>query len=617
MIKIYSKLKKFRRVFLFFYDFFLWNISFYFSFAISRYRFSLKSDEQEFFVGILFLNVCFCTTFLVFKLYNKMWRYAEIEDFFYVEIAIIIANFVFLLIMFLIGVNLGFRTHVLTLLMSSFFIFVFRVTCRLSKILESRHNIRGNTKTLLLVGAGETTLSILQEIHKSPNNEYTPVGIVDDDETKLNRSISGVKVLGKTLQIPEICEEQNVQVILFSVSAISRENKKRILDICSKTSAEVKIIPNISNLLTSNSSLFSRIRPVEVEDLLVRNPITFDIEKYGRYIFGKNVLVTGGGGSIGSELCKQIAALKSKKIIILDICENGVYKIQQELLRKDSNLNLSVKVASVTDLKRLENIFREEKIDAVFHAAAHKHVPLMELNPSEAVQNNIFGTLNLVILADKYKIKKFVQISTDKAVNPTNIMGATKRICEMIVQNFAEQSQTKFAAVRFGNVLDSNGSVVPLFKEQIKEGGPVTVTHPDIIRYFMTIPEAVSLVLTAGSMAMGGEIFILDMGEPMKIRDLAQNLIRLSGFVPDQDIEIKFTGLRPGEKLYEELLLNEEGIKKTKNKKIYVGRPLEFNKEKFFKNLEKLKKFSDVGDNSKIEFLLKEIVPNFKHTSLV
>ena len=409
-----------------------------------------------------------------------------------------------------------------------------------------------------------------------------------------------------------------IEVILFTISQISVADKKRILDTCAKTHLEVKIIPNIYNLMTSGVPITSTIRQVEVDDLLGREPVVFNTEKYGKYLIGQTVLVTGGGGSIGSELCRQIASLHPKHLIILDIYENNAYEIQQELIRKHgSDLSFEVQIASVRDKKKLEHIFQTHDIDVVFHAAAHKHVPLMETNPEEAVKNNVFGTLKLAEVADKYHVKNFVQISTDKAVNPTNIMGASKRICEMLIQMMGKKkdSRTNFVAVRFGNVLGSNGSVIPLFKEQIRTGGPVTVTHPDIIRYFMTIPEAVSLVLTAGSIAKGGEIFILDMGEPVKIKVLAENLIRLSGFKPHEDIKIEYTGLRPGEKLYEELLLNEEGITKTDNKKIYIGRPIEFNNEELFRLLKNLYYAAQRNDKSAVEQLVAEIVPTFHHAT--
>ena len=378
----------------------------------------------------------------------------------------------------------------------------------------------------MIVGGGEGAATVLSELAKSPENEYVPICLVDDDPEKIGRRIGGVKIEGSTYDIPEICEREDIEVILFTISQINLADKKRILD----------------------------------------------------------------------------------------IYENNAYEIQQELIRQyHEKLNLDTQIASVRDKRKLDYLFSQNKIDVIFHAAAHKHVPLMETTPEEAVKNNVFGTLNLVLLADKYHVKKFVQISTDKAVNPTNIMGATKRICEMIVQTMDKQSETKFVAVRFGNFLGSNGSVIPLFKEQIREGGPVTVTHPDIIRFFMTIPEAVSLVLTAGGLAKGGEIFILDMGEPVKILTLAENLIRLSGFKPYEDIPIEFTGLRPGEKLYEEILLNEEGMKKTANKKIFIGKPIELDTEKFHEKLIELKKVALKNDKDGIDKLIAEIVPTFNH----
>ena len=548
-----------------------------------------------------------------------MWRYADIEDFFYAGIASLTANLVFMSFTMIIGtdenrLNYGARIYIIMSLLSTFLTFIFRLVYRLNKIIERKNTNNKNRRRLLIVGGGEGAATVLSELAKSPENEYVPICLVDDDPEKIGRRIGGVKIEGSTYDIPEICEREDIEVILFTISQINLADKKRILDICAKTHLEVKIIPNVYGLIKDGASVTSKIRQVEVEDLLGREPIVFDTEKYGAYITGQTVLVTGGGGSIGSELCRQIAKLSPKKLIILDIYENNAYEIQQELIRQyHEKLNLDTQIASVRDKRKLDYLFSQNKIDVIFHAAAHKHVPLMETTPEEAVKNNVFGTLNLVLLADKYHVKKFVQISTDKAVNPTNIMGATKRICEMIVQTMDKQSETKFVAVRFGNVLGSNGSVIPLFKEQIREGGPVTVTHPDIIRFFMTIPEAVSLVLTAGGLAKGGEIFILDMGEPVKILTLAENLIRLSGFKPYEDIPIEFTGLRPGEKLYEEILLNEEGMKKTANKKIFIGKPIELDTEKFHEKLIELKKVALKNDKDGIDKLIAEIVPTFNH----
>lgn len=619
MNKLYKKLKTHRKLLLFLCDFCLWNVSYYISFVVNKSSFILKGWEEPFMWGLLFINIIFTAVFLCFRLYDKMWRYADIEDFFYAGIASLTANLVFMSFTMIIGtdenrLNYGARIYIIMSLLSTFLTFIFRLVYRLNKIIERKNTSNKNRRRLMIVGGGEGAATVLSELAKSPENEYVPICLVDDDPEKIGRRIGGVKIEGSTYDIPEICEREDIEVILFTISQINLADKKRILDICAKTHLEVKIIPNVYGLIKDGASVTSKIRQVEVEDLLGREPIVFDTEKYGAYITGQTVLVTGGGGSIGSELCRQIAKLSPKKLIILDIYENNAYEIQQELIRQyHEKLNLDTQIASVRDKRKLDYLFSQNKIDVIFHAAAHKHVPLMETTPEEAVKNNVFGTLNLVLLADKYHVKKFVQISTDKAVNPTNIMGATKRICEMIVQTMDKQSETKFVAVRFGNVLGSNGSVIPLFKEQIQEGGPVTVTHPDIIRFFMTIPEAVSLVLTAGGLAKGGEIFILDMGEPVKILTLAENLIRLSGFKPYEDIQIEFTGLRPGEKLYEEILLNEEGMKKTANKKIFIGKPIELDTEKFHEKLIELKKVALKNDKDGIDKLIAEIVPTFNH----
>lgn len=619
MNKLYKKLKTHRKLLLFLCDFCLWNVSYYISFVVNKSSFILKGWEEPFMWGLLFINIIFTAVFLCFRLYDKMWRYADIEDFFYAGIASLTANLVFMSFTMIIGtdenrLNYGARIYIIMSLLSTFLTFIFRLVYRLNKIIERKNTSNKNRRRLMIVGGGEGAATVLSELAKSPENEYVPICLVDDDPEKIGRRIGGVKIEGSTYDIPEICEREDIEVILFTISQINLADKKRILDICAKTHLEVKIIPNVYGLIKDGASVTSKIRQVEVEDLLGREPIVFDTEKYGAYITGQTVLVTGGGGSIGSELCRQIAKLSPKKLIILDIYENNAYEIQQELIRQyHEKLNLDTQIASVRDKRKLDYLFSQNKIDVIFHAAAHKHVPLMETTPEEAVKNNVFGTLNLVLLADKYHVKKFVQISTDKAVNPTNIMGATKRICEMIVQTMDKQSETKFVAVRFGNVLGSNGSVIPLFKEQIQEGGPVTVTHPDIIRFFMTIPEAVSLVLTAGGLAKGGEIFILDMGEPVKILTLAENLIRLSGFKPYEDIPIEFTGLRPGEKLYEEILLNEEGMKKTANKKIFIGKPIELDTEKFHEKLIELKKVALKNDKDGVDKLIAEIVPTFNH----
>ena len=612
---IWRFVKKYRKYALLFCDFLIWNISFYFSYSINKNSLFFVNFDKMFLVYLSVMNICFLVVFLLFKLYDKIWRYAEAIDFFYAVMATFAANTVFLIVTVLTQIKMSPRMYFIFLVTSIFSIFMFRVLYRVNRILDNVSSNSGRPqKRMLIIGGGDSTAMFLKEVFKHPSGEYKPIAIVDDDSEKIGRKIMGIKVEGTTRKIPEICQKLNIDVILFSIISISNSKRREILDICAKTNLEVKIIPNIYEIMTSGTSVFSAMRKIKVEDLLGREPIIFDKKQYGGYLIDKTVLVTGGGGSIGSELCRQISELSPKKLIILDIYENSAYNIQQELKMKYSDsLNLSVEIVTICDLKELEDIFIKENIDVVFHAAAHKHVPLMEKNVDEAVKNNVFGTLNLVNLSDKYNVKKFIQISTDKAVNPTNVMGATKRICEMMVQNKDKTSKTEFVAVRFGNVLGSNGSVIPLFEKQIQKMGPVTVTHPEIIRYFMTIPEAVSLVLTAGGLAKGGEIFVLDMGSPVKIKDLAENLIRLSGFIPHEDIKIEYTGLRPGEKIYEELLMDEEGMKKTENKKIYIGHPIDVNSEKFLNDLEKLRNISSNGSMSDIIAMLLQIVPTLKH----
>ena len=611
---IWRFVKKYRKYTLFFCDFLIWNFSFYVSFAINKNNLFIFNDNTDFWNYLVIVNICFAIIFLSFKLYDKIWRYADTEDFFYAGVTTFCANLLFFIVSVFLGMNMTLRLYSLFGLTSTLGIFMFRILYRVNRLIDnvSEEDIK-DKKRMLIVGAGECTVSLLRVISKYSANKYLPVAIVDDDSEKIGRRIMGVRVESSTEDIPKICEKFDVEIILFAITSISTQDRRRILDICAKTTLEVRIIPNIYEVVTSGVSLDSAMRKIKVEDLLGREPIVFNKKQYGDYLIEKTVLVTGGGGSIGSELCRQIAKTNPKKLIILDIYENSAYEIQQELKMKYHNiLNLEVEIATICDKHQLEKLFEKEHIDVVFHAAAHKHVPLMEKNIEEAVKNNVFGTYNLLECADKFGVKRFVQISTDKAVNPTNVMGATKRLCEMLIQLKDKHSKTEFVAVRFGNVLGSNGSVIPLFEEQIKSMGPVTVTHPDIIRYFMTIPEAVSLVLTAGALANGGEIFVLDMGEPVKIKTLAENLIRLSGFIPNEDIKIEYIGLRPGEKLYEELLMDEEGIRKTKNKKIYIGNPIKIDEENFSKKLEELRKLSQSGTYSEIEDHLMKMVPTFK-----
>ena len=475
-------------------------------------------------------------------------------------------------------------------------------------------------KRALIIGAGNAGRILALEITNA-NQEgrkdfcYSLIGFADDDLNKINEKINGYYVLGTTFDLKDICEKYAVEVVFFAIPSCPSKRKAEILEVCAETKCEVKVVPEVSTLVTGKSIL-KQTTKVNVEDLLGRDPVQLDTAKLSSYIAGKVCMVTGGGGSIGSELCRQIMNYKPSKLIIVDIYENNAYDIQQELIMNGiANAdNLKVLIASVRDKERLEDIFKTYHPQLVFHAAAHKHVPLMEVSPQEAVKNNIFGTLNTAELSDKYQVEKFVLVSTDKAVNPTNVMGATKRFCEMIVQHFSRVSEkTEFVAVRFGNVLGSNGSVIPLFKKQIESGKPVTITHPDIIRYFMTIPEAVSLILTAGSIAKGGEIFVLDMGKPVKILSLAENLIRVYGKKPYEDVDIIFTGLRPGEKLYEELLMSEEGLQKTDNQKVFIGTQIEIDEATLHQGLSALKQASESNDSDAVVATLETYVPTFHH----
>ena len=463
---------------------------------------------------------------------------------------------------------------------------------------------------VLIVGAGDAGAMLLRELRSSSHVSMHAVAFADDKETLQKTYINGVRVVGTTEDIPSIVKKYAVTKILIAMPSAPKSAIRRIHDVCVPTRCPIEILPGIYQFVNGQVSV-SSLREVDVADLLGREQTRVDLDSVMGYIEGKTVLVTGGGGSIGSELCRQISTHRPKKLLILDIYENNAYEIEQEIRRHRPELDVLPLIASVRDEATIDRIFAEHRPEVVFHAAAHKHVPLMEISPAEAVKNNVFGTRNVVLAADRYGVGRFVMISTDKAVNPTNVMGATKRICEMIVQSAARHSRTEFVAVRFGNVLGSNGSVIPLFRRQIAEGGPVTLTHRDIIRYFMTIPEAVSLVLQAGAYAKGGEIFVLDMGEPVRIYDLACNLIRLSGLVPGEDIEIKITGLRPGEKLYEERLLAEEGLLKTANDSISIGKPIEFDEEAFEAGLRELRAAAEAASPD-LRALIAKIVPTYR-----
>ncbi len=471
-------------------------------------------------------------------------------------------------------------------------------------------NLSDDSTNVMVIGAGNAGDVLIREMKNSDKINMTPVCVIDDDKNKIGQYIDGVKVVGNTSRIVDAAKEFLVDEIIIAMPSVSKKRLGDIVKECKKTRCEVKVIPSVGQLASGQVTV-SNIKDISIQDLLGREQIKVNLEEIMGYIEGKVVLVTGGGGSIGSELCRQVAEHNPKQLIIVDIYENNAYDIQQELERKHQNLNLLVLIASVRDSKKVDNIFKTYRPHIVFHAAAHKHVPLMETSPNEAVKNNVSGTFKVADAAGRNDVEKFILISTDKAVNPTNIMGATKRICEMIIQTMNKRYDTDYVAVRFGNVLGSNGSVVPLFKKQIEEGGPVTVTHKDIVRYFMTIPEAVSLVLQAGAYAKGGEIFVLDMGDPVRIYDLAENMIKLCGLEPNKDIDIKITGLRPGEKLYEERLMAEEGLKKTANDMISIGKPLKINEENLLSKVQELY-VEAYNETDKMKELVHELVPTYK-----
>ncbi len=583
-----------------------------------RYEFALD-EIPDYFLGTIirflpFNVILTIAVFYFFKLYNSLWAFASETELQNLIAACIISTA-------LDGIGL----HIVKIadkpVPTSYYfmygfilitlIFASRFSYRFLRSQKHKLQNRGNTISVMVIGAGDAGNSIVKEIATSNFSTMTVACIIDDDRSKWGNYVQGVKVEGGREKIKECVDTHSIDEIFIAMPSASRKTIKEILEICKDTECKLRSLPGIYQLVNGEVSV-SKLRDVEVEDLLGREPIQVDTDSILGYVQNKVVLVTGGGGSIGSELCRQIAGHNPKQLIILDIYENSAYEIQQELKYKYPELDLVVLIASVRNTNRMNMIFETYRPDIVYHAAAHKHVPLMEDSPNEAIKNNVFGTWKTAQAAAYYGTKKFVMISTDKAVNPTNIMGASKRICEMIIQTFNRHYDTEFVAVRFGNVLGSNGSVIPLFKKQIAMGGPVTVTHPDIIRYFMTIPEAVSLVLQAGAYAKGGEIFVLDMGEPVKILDLAKNLIRLSGYKVDEDIEIQFTGLRPGEKLYEELLMDEEGLQDTANKMIHIGKPIEIDEMRFFEQLKELKEESK-GEHTDVRPLIREIVPTYRY----
>lgn len=579
-------------------------------------RFDISRIPEEYLIGVMkSMPAYFAITIIVmavFKLYNRVWTYASINEFFAIIKASVAIEVFFVCYHMLTQISMPRSYFPLNFGIMTVLFICSRFSKMIWKSISDSHKNNKISNRIMIVGAGSAAAILIKEF-KMAGAGSEVVCAIDDNKNKKNKYIVGVPIVGGRYEIAENLERYNIDEIVIAIPSADINNKKDIIQICQDTHKPVKILPAVSKSLTS-SSLAEEIRPVKYEDLLGREPVKVDYAGIGDFINNKTVLVTGGGGSIGSELCRQIVSYGPEKLIIFDIYENNAYDVQMEIERHFPYANISVLIGSVRDFDRMEAIFKKYKPQIVYHAAAHKHVPLMEKSPNEAIKNNCLGTLNVVKLCEKYKVENFVLISTDKAVRPTNVMGATKRICEMIMQIYAKKSEnTRYAAVRFGNVLGSNGSVIPLFLKQIDEGGPVTVTHKDITRFFMTIPEAVSLVLQASLFAEGGEIFVLDMGKPVKIYELAENLIRIKGFIPNQDIKIEITGLRPGEKLFEELLMDEEGLKRTENNMIHIGKPIEFDEEKFLRKLDILIKTS-FENSIKIKELTEEICETYTIT---
>lgn len=582
-------------------------------YLIMLFQYSSSQLIRSIFIKLPLVAVIYIAILLSFKMYSCIWINAGIYEFKQAitstSIACIITTVVMLIIPNSIPASLNIISGIVIIALITSFRMSLKVLTR-AIIYTTSEKINGKYN-VLIIGAGDCASTIMTEIRKEKSDEYNIVGIIDDNKSKIGNYLNGVKILGDRNDIAEIVEKENIDEIFFAIAKINGEEGAKILDICSNTKAKIKVIPGYYQLLEEGIS-FNKMRYVDLKDLIGREEVKLDKVGIEEYIKDKVVLVTGGGGSIGAELCRQIAKYNPKLLLILDIYENNAYDIQNELSFNEPNLNKKVIIASVRDKFRLNQVISAYKPSIIFHAAAHKHVPLMEDNPCEAIKNNVLGTLNMVELAIQYKVEKFVLISTDKAVNPTNIMGATKRLCEMIVQaaNNERGNKTEFVAVRFGNVLGSNGSVIPLFKKQIKKGGPVTLTHKNITRYFMLIPEAAQLVLQAGAYAKGGEVFVLDMGKPVKIYDLAENLIKLSGYKPNEEIKIQITGLRPGEKLYEELLMNKD-LRKTQHNKIFVDKPESISLSNLKNQIDDLIFATKLGNENMLKDKLKEIVPTY------
>jgi FlaA1/EpsC-like NDP-sugar epimerase len=586
----------------------------YFGSLMLRFDGNIPQLYLDYYVKSFFLvTIIVLLCFYKFDIYDRLWRFASTNEMFSILSATTIASLLMLGFTYMLRFLYPRSIYLLFWLLLTALISGYRFMLRVffSHSMNSAQKGKSDAINVMIIGAGDAASVVVEEFLRHPGLKRRPIVLIDDNKNKHGMKIRGVPVEGGREAIPQIVFEKSIQEIIIAMPSADRRDIREIVQICNKTKCNLKILPGIYELIDGRVTV-KRLRDVKIEDLLGRDPVKVDIEEISNYIRHKKILVTGGGGSIGSELCRQIARFNPKQLLIFDINENNIYDLEFDLNTTYPNLKYKSIIGTVRDAARLESVFKEYRPDIVFHAAAHKHVPLMEQNPLEAIKNNVFGTLNAAQLSDRYQVEKFILISTDKAVNPTSIMGATKRIAEIIIQMQNKDSNTTYSAVRFGNVLGSRGSVVPLFKKQIEAAGPVTVTHPEIMRYFMTIPEAVQLVIQAGALAKGGEIFILDMGDPVKIDDLAKDMIRLSGLKPGEDIQIKYTGLRPGEKLFEELLLREEGIAATKNDRIYIAKPTYMDAVDFSKELDQLKKILSSGRATDAAKVISNIVPMYR-----
>lgn len=608
-----------RKIGIFSVDIILINLSIIIAYYL-RFGLRMPLDYLKvYFQMAVFVTFIKLLVFYYMGLYRPIWKYAGIDEIINIFFMVCIANGMIIIGIYFLSLNVPRSIYVIATLIDLFFIGGTRFIKQIYNRLTFQENIfvKRKRKRVMIVGAGEAGGLLIQSFKNHPSSNRVPICLVDDDSHKLGRKINGVPVLGNRDMISFLAYGKKIDEIIIAIPSINKKDLAEIIHECKKTQCAIKVVPSINEIkeFTGNIQdvLLQKMRQVNIEDLLGREPVDLNIEEVSSYIESKVVLVTGAGGSIGSELCRNIGRFNPSKVVMLDISEENLYNLENEWKIHYPHIPYETVIASIREEDRLREVFATYHPDIVFHAAAHKHVPLMEKNPGEAIKNNVLGTWNLVKVAHLFNVKRFILISTDKAVNPTNVMGATKRLCEMIIQGINEVSSTEFAAVRFGNVLGSSGSVIPLFKKQIEQGGPVTVTHPDIIRYFMLIPEAAQLVIQAGAMAKGGEIFVLDMGEPVKIDKLARDLIRLSGFKPDEDIKIEYTGLRPGEKLYEELLMAEEGLNNTKYQKIYIAKPMKITMEEIEEKIEILKEVLDKEDKEIIK-ALQTVVPTY-HTS--